>query len=264
MKKNYKIADKTIQISSIYERVHDYCKDYLSDGKANFAVSITQPDIDYERERSARTAELEGGEPLLGHKLISYMCRKLKENDIDFESTMITNCSLVTEELAKEISEHWNMKRIQVSLDGDKADYEKRKRYYVPDKHNYETVIRGIRFLAAEGLKIKLRCNVDGNNIDGLAAFVDQLKADIGNIENINLYLSPLFGVDKCRPSEDLFVIMSALTDYCRSIGLSKNSHNADAKFKVNYCMADSMDKTIGIGPDGEFCNSPKWIVSQK
>lgn len=196
-----------------------------------------------------------GGEPLLGHKLISYMCRKLKENDIDFESTMITNCSLVTEELAKEISELWNMKRIQVSLDGDKADYEKRKRYYAPDKHNYETVIRGIRFLAAQGLKINLRCNVDGNNIDGLAAFVDQLKADIGNIENINLYLSPLFGVDKCRPSEELFAKMSALTEYCRSIGLSKSSHNTDTEFKVNYCMADSMDKSIGIGPDGEFNN---------
>ncbi len=196
-----------------------------------------------------------GGEPLLGHKLISYMCRKLRENDIDFESTMITNCSLVTEELAKEISELWNMKRIQVSLDGDKDDYEKRKRYYAPDKYNYETVIKGIRFLAAQGLKINLRCNVDSNNIDGLAAFVDQLKADIGNIENINLYLSPLFGVDKCRPSDELFAKMSDLTEYCRSIGLVKTIHNTDTKLKVNYCMADSMDKTIGIGPDGEFNN---------
>lgn len=196
-----------------------------------------------------------GGEPLLGHRLISYMCRKLKENEIDFDSTMITNCSLVTEELAKEISELWNMKVIQVSLDGDKADYERRKHYYAPEKHNYETVIRGIRALAAQGLKINLRCNVDDNNIDGLAAFVDQLKADIGNIENINLYLSPLFGVEECRPTKELFAKMSALTEYCQSIGLVKSSHNADTRLKVNYCMADSMDKVIGIGPDGEFNN---------
>ncbi|MBR1383954.1 MAG: radical SAM protein [Ruminococcus sp.] len=196
-----------------------------------------------------------GGEPLLGHKLISYMCQKLKENDMEFESMMITNCSLVTEELAKEIKELWNMKKIQVSMDGDRADYERRKRYCAPDKHNYDTVIKGIRFLAAEGLKINIRCNVDGNNIDGLAAFVDQLKADIGNIENINLYLSPLFGVDECRPTKELFAKMSSLTEYCRSIGLVKSSHNPDTKFKVNYCMADSMDKTIGIGPDGEFNN---------
>ena len=196
-----------------------------------------------------------GGEPLLGHKLISYMCRRLRENDIDFESTMITNCSLVTQELAKEISGLWNMKRVQVSLDGDKADYERRKRYYSPDKHNYETVMNGIRLLAAQGLKIVLRCNVDGNNIDGLAAFADQLKADIGDIDNINLYLSPLFGVDKCRPSGELFAKMAALTEYCRKIGLSKSIHDADTKFRVNYCMADSMDKTISIGPDGEFSN---------
>ncbi|SEH88030.1 Sulfatase maturation enzyme AslB, radical SAM superfamily [Ruminococcus flavefaciens] len=197
-----------------------------------------------------------GGEPLLGHIMISYMCRKLKENNIEFESTMITNCSLVTEELAKEISKLWNMKKIQVSLDGNKADYEKRKRYCAPEKYNYDTVIRGIRFLAAEGLKINLRFNVDDNNIDGLAAFVDQLKADLSDAKNINMYLSPLFGVDKCRPSETLFKKMADLTEYCRNIGLIKTDYfKRDNKFKANYCMADSMDKTIGIGPDGEFNN---------
>ena len=197
-----------------------------------------------------------GGEPLLGHKMISYMCQKLKENDIDFESTMITNCSLVTEELAKDIRTLWNMKKIQISLDGDKTDYERRKRYCDPKKYNYDTVIRGIRFLVAEGLNINLRCNVDNNNIDGLAAFVDQLKADLGDIQNIDMYLSPLFGVDKCRPSKVLFKKMADLTEYCRRIGLIKNGFfKRDNKFKANYCMADSMDKTIGIGPDGELNN---------
>ena len=196
-----------------------------------------------------------GGEPLLGHEMISYICRKLKENNISFVSTMITNCSLVTEKLAKEISSLWNMKRVQISLDGDRTDYERRKRYCAPDKYNYDTVIKGIRYLAAEGLKINIRCNVDSNNIDGLAAFADQLKADIGDIHNINLYLSPLFGVDECRPTKELFGKMAALTEYFASIGLVKKNHNADSKFKVNYCIADSMDTTIGIGPDGELNN---------
>ena len=197
-----------------------------------------------------------GGEPLLGHKMISYMCRKLKESDIEFESTMITNCSLVTEKLAKEISELWNMKRIQVSLDGDKADYEKRKCYCDAKKYNYDTAISGIRFLASEGIKVNLRCNVDNNNIDGLSKFADQMKADLGDIQNIDMYLSPLYGVDECRPSEELFKKMAVLTDYFASIGVIKGGFfNKASKFKVNYCMADSMDKTIGIGPDGELNN---------
>ena len=63
MTKTYKIAGKKIQISSVYERVHEYCKDYLSGGTPDFTVEITQDDIEYERLRSARTAEFEGREP---------------------------------------------------------------------------------------------------------------------------------------------------------------------------------------------------------
>ena len=49
---------------------------------------------------------------------------------------------------------------------------------------------------------------------------------------------------------------MAVLTDYFASIGVIKGGFfNKDSKFKVNYCMADSMDKTIGIGPDGELNN---------
>ncbi|MBR6336847.1 MAG: hypothetical protein IKR76_03855 [Ruminococcus sp.] len=56
----YKIADRVISISSLYEKVHDYCKDYICEGEPDFCVSMTQEDIDNERARNARTAELEG------------------------------------------------------------------------------------------------------------------------------------------------------------------------------------------------------------
>ena len=60
MKKTYKIAEKVIKVSSLYERVHNYCKDYVSEGTPDFTVEITQADIDYERKRNAHTAEIEG------------------------------------------------------------------------------------------------------------------------------------------------------------------------------------------------------------
>ena len=61
MKQVYKIADKIIEIDSLYARVHEYCKDYLVSGQAHdFSVKTTPEDIVYERERNARTAELEG------------------------------------------------------------------------------------------------------------------------------------------------------------------------------------------------------------
>lgn len=56
----YKIADKIIEINSIYPDVHDYCREYRYDGEPDFTVSTTQADIAYERQKSAREDIAEG------------------------------------------------------------------------------------------------------------------------------------------------------------------------------------------------------------
>ena len=60
MKATYKIAEKIIEINSIYEEVHNYCRDYLCDGKPDFTVTTTENDIEYERQKSARNDIAEG------------------------------------------------------------------------------------------------------------------------------------------------------------------------------------------------------------
>lgn len=61
MDKTYRIADKIIEICSIYEEVHTLCKEYLvEDITPNFKVEISQEDIDFEREKSAKENEFEG------------------------------------------------------------------------------------------------------------------------------------------------------------------------------------------------------------
>ena len=59
-KATYQIAGAVIQIDSLYELIHDYCKDYRVDGQADFFVSIKEEDIAFEREKSDRENELEG------------------------------------------------------------------------------------------------------------------------------------------------------------------------------------------------------------
>jgi len=59
----YEIAGRCIKIESIYEEVHKLCVDYRlcdREAEADFTVTSTQADIDYERERSAREDEKEG------------------------------------------------------------------------------------------------------------------------------------------------------------------------------------------------------------
>ena len=60
MQNKYKIADKVVEVTSIYDEVHAYCSDYQTDDQADYSVTTTQADIDYEREKSAREDEING------------------------------------------------------------------------------------------------------------------------------------------------------------------------------------------------------------
>ncbi len=60
MIKNYKIAEHVIEICSLYENVHNYCKDYLTKEPAEFSVIISQEDIELERQKSNQEFLYEG------------------------------------------------------------------------------------------------------------------------------------------------------------------------------------------------------------
>lgn len=50
----------TIAIHSLHREVFELCKDYLSEREPDFSISISQSDIDFEREKSKREADIEG------------------------------------------------------------------------------------------------------------------------------------------------------------------------------------------------------------
>lgn len=55
-------ADVTIEINSLFQSTREFCQDYLSDAKPEFAISIFPEDIDYERECSREVSLKEFGE----------------------------------------------------------------------------------------------------------------------------------------------------------------------------------------------------------
>ena len=60
MVNRYKMTDKVVEVTSIHAEVHEYCTDYQTDENAEYSVTTTQADIDFEREKSAREDEIEG------------------------------------------------------------------------------------------------------------------------------------------------------------------------------------------------------------
>ena len=62
-----------------------------------------------------------GGEPLAGSKIISRICRGLREKSIPFRSKIITNATLMSPELLEEAVSDWRVESAQVSVDGLRA-----------------------------------------------------------------------------------------------------------------------------------------------
>lgn len=89
--RKYKIADKVVEVNSIYEEVHEYCSDYQTDLPADYSVTTTQADIDFEREKSAHEDEVEGIP--IRHFSDSYLeelavYRKIAEKMLDFDTVL--------------------------------------------------------------------------------------------------------------------------------------------------------------------------------
>ncbi len=195
-----------------------------------------------------------GGEPLLGYETISYICKALCDRGVPFKSEMVTNATLVTREMAHTAKILWNLKKMQISLDGMPEDYEKRKNYYLPDKHNHETVIKAIHYFADEGIEIQLRVNFDRENIPRMKNYLDFLKAEFGKYENISVYLGLLSQEKYSEKCVELYREMFELQKYMRQTGLKQGSkEKKKPHIKMNYCMADSMDSSIVIDPQGNF-----------
>lgn len=195
-----------------------------------------------------------GGEPLVGAGIIDYVCAELDKRKVDYKSGIITNASLFTPELVNKAKKDWKVERVQISLDGDKTSYAERKRYSNPEIYNYDAVMNAIHWLADEGIKVQLRVNFDKENFMGLSGFIDEMEERFGKYDNVNLYLSLLFQEqhkqDCMSVYEDMFNLYQEKKSYnvLKRINIGKN-------FKANHCMADSLDKSIVIDPEGRFFN---------
>lgn len=55
-----KLADRVIRVNSIYKGIRNYCEAYLCEEEPEFTVTIQPEDIEFEKEKNEREAELEG------------------------------------------------------------------------------------------------------------------------------------------------------------------------------------------------------------
>lgn len=197
-----------------------------------------------------------GGEPLMGEGAIDRICAGLDKNGIVFFSTITTNASLVTPELAKKMHDVWKIRHAQITLDGRREEYLRRKAYVPGYEDAYERVIAGIHLLLDNKIGVSIRLNADENNIDELFLLADELAEEFKNRRNIIVYANALFaGCAGGNRSSDtaLHGSIALLSEKLYRLGIA-SKHN-EGRLTTYRCMADTPNGAAVIAPDGKlFC----------
>lgn len=192
-----------------------------------------------------------GGEPLLRPDVIDRVCEGLREAGVGYRSRMVSNGSLITSEIVEKMKTGWNLKEIQVSMDGAEDDYRRRK-CYCADSDQYHRVIESVSRMSEAGISVTIRCNVDGDNWPGVPAFLEDLKNGVAHKENVRLYFRPLYAV--CG-SDDSLAMWEKIRDarpMIESAGFQPTSlFKLSRTFRVHYCLSDN--NCAVITPDGSL-----------
>lgn len=203
--------------------------------------------------RSKQEIELHwfGGEPLIGVERIDQICEGLKERGVGFKSVMTSNGFLFSEDNVKQASEKWNLKMVQITLDGTEAVYNRVKGYISSEKSPFRVVLRNVDLLLKAGIHVILRLNLDEQNGEDLRTLIDQLDSRFPEKENLSVYASKVVAARSDADDMELDATLVELNDYIDGLGLSRHDPVL-LSLKTNSCMADS-DGAVVILPDGRL-----------
>ena len=195
-----------------------------------------------------------GGEPLAAVGIIDRISGALEDAGVDFYSDMITNGSLIDDSVAARMAGPWRLRRIQLSMDCAEREYVRRKNYPVY-RGEYRAVMAAAGDLAARGIDVVVRCNVDEDNVQDMDEFIRDLDRALPDKSRISVYFLPLYDVRLTKSSGRIWAACVAADARLRSAGFKTARAARVRRLKQQYCMAESPDACVVVAPDGRLYN---------
>lgn len=199
-----------------------------------------------------------GGEPLLNQSAIDIICTDLLESGVEFKSSAVSNGYLFDEETVQKAVSHWNLKRVQITLDGTEAVYNKIKAYVYKDTNAYQIVLDNIQRLLTAGVKIQIRLNMDLYNAEELLKLVNELAERFRGENNLIVYAHHIFDGNTPMAESHSYTewderdeAMRRLEECIERNGLASKG-GVSKQWKLNHCMADN-GHSVTILPDGNI-----------
>ena len=199
-----------------------------------------------------------GGEPLFNPGVIDIICDGLRERGVEFSSSMVSNGYLFDDTTVVKAVDKWNLKRVQITLDGTEAVYNKAKAYIYKQGSPYQVVMDNIGRLLEASVRVSVRLNMDMHNAEDLLTLVEELAARFAGKKGLTVYAHHLFKGNEPMAethSQEEWDIREAamirLEEKIAEVGLASKA-GISKNVKMNFCMADS-GKSVTILPGGEI-----------
>lgn len=195
-----------------------------------------------------------GGEPLFNQAAINTICDNLQLYNIDFESKMATNGFLFNSTLIKIAKANWNLKQVQITLDGTEEIYNKVKGFKTTI-NAFQKVIKNIHLLTEQTIDVVIRLNVDNQNIDNQRKLVENtLISEFHGNKHISIYthllMEALHNYDKTEMHQ-LFKKKNVIDRMINQNGLSIHT-SIPSKPKLYKCIADNRE-SVTVLPKGKI-----------
>lgn len=179
-----------------------------------------------------------GGEPLFNQLAIDTITSILYNEEISYTSTIISNGYLFNELFLERYKQLWNLKRVQITLDGINEYYNAIKDYiYKDDINPFETVISNIKMLIDYGIRVNIRLNVTLDNTQELKDTIDYIYDVFGKTRKLNIYAHAVFQLERECPEQ-----IHPLTEEIHKYIINKFGCKKKLKplIKRSFCMADN------------------------
>lgn len=200
-----------------------------------------------------------GGEPLAAASVIDRISEALTREGVDFDADMISNGSLMDARIVEKMLGAWRLKALQVSLDGDEAAYNQRKNYRrFGDGSPYRTVMENLRRLSGSPIWLRLRCNVDEENIDSVPALIRDLSEALPEKDRVSFYCAILFEKRSGGDHRDLIRRALQAQHAAGEAGFVCLPASPLHRTRCLFCKAEDYRGSIVISPEGRLysCDS--------
>jgi len=187
-----------------------------------------------------------GGEPLLNPMAIEVITERLGDSA---RFMMISNASLVNQVGVDKIHA-WGITRIQVTLDGTRDIYNKRKAYV--DGSSFDRVVKNISELIDGNVYVIVRINYEHRSVDDVLSLISFLDETFPDRKNLGVYAAHLFsdkeGDEEEIRKQDWFIIQDALI----KAGFSTPKKSYGLEYRTSQCFA-CHTRSFVITPDGNL-----------